>query len=327
MPLSVSGFPEALRLPPSFTGSETGESETADGAARSTMMSSPRLRGLFGGGNGVGGGTRTASPGDDKPFSSSVVPASGYAYDGDGGNTHSFAAPPSPSVITPLSFSPSLEPLSQTKYDLESPPADMNKESPSGKRIQLFPALSKRTATSPVRLGPSLTRLDIGAAARGKPPVIPNKLPLPSVVIQEWPQMNNLPSLAKSQPRTLPKAPSADSGEGSAKMAFVLPRDAMNSFVSPTDSPKHGNESHKHISAVAGSSHYPETQNITSSAPSTPTIKRRSAFHVRFMNNSFKSFFLSAFPAILTPHTHYRFDTSVIDGHSDTSIRTIYGSA
>lgn len=226
-------------------------------------MSSPRLRSLFGGvgGNGVGSSSFAAAPVEGRVEASSSMAATGYSYDGDGVVTRSVTAPSSPaSAVGILSFSSSLEP--HQTYDFESPLA-RGSPTPTGKRVHPLPSLPRRTTASPVRLGPSLTRLDIGAATSRTPTMpIPNKLPPPSVVIQEW-APNASPAIVKPEPRSLPTIPSPDEKTGS-----VLP------MKPPAGSPKHGNEFHMQVSAVDGPSQSPETHlkpKTTSSAPSTPT--------------------------------------------------------
>lgn len=265
MALSVSGFPEAARPSGSSTFNSEADSGSQDGAGRATAMSSPRLRSLFGGvgGNGVGSSSFAAAPVEGRVEASSSMAATGYSYDGDGVVTRSVTAPSSPaSAVGILSFSSSLEPLSHQTYDFESPLA-RGSPTPTGKRVHPLPSLPRRTTASPVRLGPSLTRLDIGAATSRTPTMpIPNKLPPPSVVIQEW-APNASPAIVKPEPRSLPTIPSPDEKTGS-----VLP------MKPPAGSPKHGNEFHMQVSAVDGPSQSPETHlkpKTTSSAPSTPT--------------------------------------------------------
>ena len=265
MALSVSGFPEAARSSGSSTFSSEADGGSQDGGGRPAAMSSPRLRNLFGGvgGNGAGSGSFAAPPVEGKVASSSSTVATGHPYDGDGGVPRSSTAPSSPaSAVGVLSFSSSLEPLSHQTYDLESPLA-RGSPTPTGKRVHPLPSLPRRTAASPVRLGPSLTRLDIGAATSRSPTMpIPNKLPPPSVVIQEW-APNASSAIAKPEPRSLPMIPSPDEKVGS-----VFP------VKPPAGSPKHGNESHIQVTAVDALSQSPETHlkpKTTSSAPTTPT--------------------------------------------------------
>ncbi|KAF8957410.1 hypothetical protein BDZ97DRAFT_2079218 [Flammula alnicola] len=276
MALSVSGFPEPSRTP----GAGSNEVFTGDGAqdgyGKSTLMNSPRLRGLFGVGvsnNGAGKKPPPESSTTSKPD------------DGLQGAIATATTPP-PTSTSSLSFASSFEPLSQQEYELElqlQQPLSMSMPAPrsqiSSKRPQL-PPLPRKTTASPVRLGPSLTRLDIGAGAWSRSPTtlhsLSNPKPLPpSVVVEEWgPKGADAGSSSASTPqsRPLPSVPGSitDSGKPSSNAVAGPSRSATHpstSVAGPSrqhvnataSSSKHGtsSSSSKPINAVAGPSKHP----------------------------------------------------------------------
>ncbi|KAF9479881.1 hypothetical protein BDN70DRAFT_920949 [Pholiota conissans] len=295
MALSVSGFPEPSRQPGganSMEGPSTAESGQ-EGSGKSTMVSSPRLRGLFGGGgNGVSSGKKSVSPAEAKPASTSST--SSKADENDG----SQAASSSPSSSA-LTFSPSFEPLSQQKYDFDTPSPfmfDSERAQAASKRVQRTPPLPKRAKASPVRLAPSLTRLDIGAVGWSRLPMashFPSKPPPPSVVIEEWPQNDTVPtpSSTTSQTRPLPTLPTLKTESNNSALNSSL--SGLSRRVNTVSA------SMQQQNAIAGPSQYPGALSNTLS----PTTSSLSALTSPALTPPSKILIMQPIPQRTTKHS------------------------
>ncbi|KAF5324217.1 hypothetical protein D9619_011347 [Psilocybe cf. subviscida] len=240
MALSVSGFPEPSRQVAPANEVFTGENGS-DGSNKTTLMNSPRLRGLFG-----ASGVPTKKP--DTRISSTTSKAE---------ETEGGIIPSTPPIAAAsIAFATSFEPLSQEEYELELQlPMASSSTTPtethrSVKRPQL-PPLPRKSATSPVRLGPSLTRLDIGAFSRAPATHHPHsKAPPPPVVVEDW-----APKLPDAAARPLPNVPNATTDQGTKVLDEYKGSDSNSAPVAGPS--RHINavaSSSKHVNAVAGPS-------------------------------------------------------------------------
>lgn len=226
-------------------------------------MGSPRLRGFFG----------ASSNG---PARKSQPPASKSDSEADGLQQN--VTPPT----TPSLSSPEF-PLSQTEYELklQLPITESQNQLQShaaGKRAQL-PPLPRRTTASPVRLPPSIGRLNIGAGARSPPPAshsISKPTAAPAVVVEEWGSKSPDSSTAAVHQRPLPSVPgSSPPSQPSNAAGSSRHASSSNSSSPPIAGPsRHPNAiagSSKHVNAVATSSKHPAAVPAASPSSTTPT--------------------------------------------------------
>ncbi|KAJ3501380.1 hypothetical protein NLJ89_g9361 [Agrocybe chaxingu] len=225
-------------------------------------MNSPRLRGLFGGGS-----TPSKRPESKHPTPTSKSDADVEAFQT---TTPAVTPPTTPSISFATTAFP---PVPQEEYELGLQlPMTIPLDPPSvhtGKRAQL-PPVPRKTTASPVRLGPSLTRLDIGAGLRTTPTTHPHsKPPPPSVVVEEWGA--GMSSGAAHAPRPLPSVPGAapESMKSSSPSSSIAGPSKPTKVASPVAGPsRHANAiagPSKLPNAIAGPSKYPSDR----SSPST----------------------------------------------------------
>ncbi|TFK41739.1 hypothetical protein BDQ12DRAFT_678423 [Crucibulum laeve] len=324
MALSVSGFPE-----PSKTPTSPDPSPALDDGYK--LMNSPRLRGFFGKKPDFGGGSGTIASGSG---STSKLPSGRDTFYADVDSSYVSSAPTNTPPSTPpiASYMPTFAQTSSDDDEYESYrqellqqqqqqqqhrdqqqqqtvimqapiPLDSRAMVPitlpshtSHKRPQPLPPIPRKANASPVRIQPSLTRLDIGARPTNavKPGILKSSTTGPGGFVTSMKSstipvgtitLKSTSAIGGSKP-ALPMPPTVVVEEWSSSKSPASTNDGRSTPPRPLPAPPPKKEKEKFVNAVAGPSRLPvnavagpsgSSSSNTSAGPSSSTSYSQSA--------------------------------------------------